>query len=311
MIRLGISTCLLGEPVRFNGGHKRDRFLTDVLGRHCAWVPVCPEFEMGLGAPRETLRLVGRPGEPRLLEPATGTDRTREMERFNRERLKRLVKENLHGFVFKKDSPTCGVFRVKVWHEGGGGSERKGVGLWARDLQKRLPLLPVEEEGRLHDLGLRENFIERVFCYYRWTQVGSRPRDLVKFHTAHKFTLLSHSPELYRELGRLVADAGSRPLRELKQEYGATFMRALALRATPRKHVNVLTHLLGFLKRDLDADDKAEILEQIDAYRAGLVPLIVPLTLLKHHFRRHPQDWVGAQTYLNPYPDELMLRNHV
>jgi uncharacterized protein YbgA (DUF1722 family)/uncharacterized protein YbbK (DUF523 family) len=312
--RLGISSCLLGENVRFNGGHKRDRFLTDTLGELVEWVPLCPEFEMGLGAPRNSLRLVGDASAPRLMEPATGLDRTAAMEKWTRAKLNALESAELDGFILKKDSPTCGAFRVKVWHEGGGGNERKGVGLFARRLMETFPLLPVEEEGRLNDPRLRENFIGRVFCHHRWVdtfRARPRPKDLVAFHAAHKLTLLSHSPQHYRELGRLVARAGKGPFRELLDEYGRLFMEALKRKATPAKHVNVLQHLQGFFKRDLDKDDKAELGAQIAAYRAGLVPLIVPLTLIRHHLRRHPDEWAAEQTYLNPYPVELMLRNHV
>lgn len=313
-LRLGVSSCLLGEKVRFNGGHKRDRFVTDVLSRYVEWVPVCPEFEMGLGAPRESLRLVGDREDPRLIAPASGTDHTAAMKRFVRTRLRELTHATLHGFIVKKDSPTCGMTRVRVWHEGGGGHERKGIGLFTGALMDRLSLLPVEEEGRLHDPRLRENFIERVFAYSRWSEfLNRKPRrgDLVRFHTTHKLTLRSHSEKLYRELGRIVADPKGHPLRELLARYGDGFMAALTLIATPSKHANVLYHMLGYLKRELDASDRGELVERIEEYRKERVPLVVPLTLFQHHFRRHPVDWIAEQTYLAPYPAELMLRNHV
>jgi len=208
-LRVGVSSCLLGEKVRYNGGHKRNAFVVDTLSAWCDWIPVCPEFEMGLGAPRESLRLVGEAASPRLIAPASGTDHTAAMRRFNAARLKELEALDLHGFILKKDSPTCGLLRVRVWHESGGGNERRGVGLWARDLAERLPLLPVEEEGRLNDLALRENFIERVFACYRWTRLRAgrpRPRDLVGFHTSYKLTLLSHAPRLYRDLNPYPAE---------------------------------------------------------------------------------------------------------
>ncbi len=312
--RLGISSCLLGEKVRFNGGHKRDRYLTDTLGALCDWVMVCPEVELGLGSPRETLRLVGDPTQPRLHEPATDIDRTRAMHRFAGDRARALRVEGLHGFVFKKDSPTCGMARVKVWHESGGGSERKGVGLFAAAVMKAFPLLPCEEEGRLHDMPLRENFIERVFCYQRWRDSFDkrvRRGNLVAFHTAHKLTLMAHSPVRYRELGRIVAALGTRPLREDIDAYGEQFMEALRLLATRRKHTNVLQHIAGYFKRKIDSDDRTELAGCIEDYHAGSVPLIVPLTLVRHHLRRHPDAWLECQTYLHPYPAELMLRNHV
>ncbi|MHC4548742.1 MAG: YbgA family protein [Planctomycetota bacterium] len=313
-LRLGVSSCLLGERVRFNGDHKRDRFVTDVLSRYIEWVPVCPEFEMGLGAPRESMRLVGDPADPRLIAPASGTDHTAAMKRFVRARLRELTHAGLHGFIVKKDSPTCGMTRVRVWHAGGGGNERKGTGLFTGALMDRLSLLPVEEEGRLHDPRLRENFIERVFAYYRWSEfLGNRPRrrDLVHFHTTHKLSLRSHGEKQYRELGRLVADLKGRPLRETLATYGNGFMATLRVLATPSKHANVLYHMLGYLKRALDGADRRELAERIEEYRNGRVPLVVPLTLFQHHFRRHPVDWIAEQTYLAPYPAELMLRNRV
>ncbi|MHC4974014.1 MAG: YbgA family protein [Planctomycetota bacterium] len=313
-LRLGVSSCLLGERVRFNGDHKRDRFVTDVLSRYVEWVPVCPEVEMGLGAPRESMRLVGAAADPRLIAPASDTDHTAGMKRWVRGRLPGLAREGLHGFIVKKDSPSCGMARVRVWHEGGGGNERKGVGLFTGALMERLPLLPVEEEGRLHDPRLRENFIERIFAYRRWTGfLASKPGrgDLVRFHTRHKLTLRSHGEKHYRELGRLVADLKGRPLREALAAYGEGFMAALQLLATPSKHANVLHHMAGYLKRELDGADRQELAERIDEYRRGRVPLIVPITLFQHHFRRHPVDWIVGQTYLAPYPAELMLRNHV
>jgi uncharacterized protein YbgA (DUF1722 family)/uncharacterized protein YbbK (DUF523 family) len=313
-LRLGVSSCLLGEKVRFNGDHKRDRFVTDVLNRYIEWVPMCPEFEMGLGAPRESMRLVGNPDDPRLIAPASGTDHTAGMRRWVQARLRGLAKQGLHGFIVKKDSPTCGMARVRVWHEGGGGNERKGVGMFTAALMDRLDLLPVEEEGRLHDPRLRENFIERIFAYHRWTDfLAGKPRraDLVRFHTRHKLTLRSHSERHYRELGRLVANMKGRALRDILADYAEGFMGALRMLATPAKNANVLFHMLGYLKQKLDSDDRQELATRIEEYRRRQVPLVVPLTLFQHHFRRHPVDWINEQTYLGPYPAELMLRNHV
>jgi uncharacterized protein YbgA (DUF1722 family)/uncharacterized protein YbbK (DUF523 family) len=314
LIRLGISTCLLGENVRYDGGHKLDRFLVHTLGRFVEWVPVCPEVEMGLPTPRESMRLVGDPESPRLVAPKSGIDYTDRMQAWAQERLDQLAAEDLHGFVFKKDSPSSGLFRVKVYNEHGM-AQRTGTGIFPRALMQRFPLLPLEEEGRLNDMPLRENFIERVFAYYRWTEMLDReptPGGLVKFHTAHKLTLMAHSPKHHQELGRLVAQAGTLPRDELIAAYGAKFMEGLALLGTRRKHVNVLQHLMGYLKNDLSSEDKQELLGLIEDYRQGLLPLIVPLTLLKHHLNRcQVPDWVHQQVYLNPYPKELMLRNHV
>lgn len=312
-IRVGISSCLLGEQVRFDGGHKHDTLITETLGRFFSWVPVCPEMELGLGAPRESLRLVGRPERPRLVALKSQTDHTQPMEQYAACRLGELAGVGLHGYILKKDSPSCGMERVRVYDKSGM-PQRTGRGLFAAALIERFPLLPAEEEGRLRDARLRENFVERVFAAYRWNQfVESRPRarDLVRFHTGQKLTLLSHSAGHYRKLGQLVARAGKTPMNRLLGEYEALFAEALAVKATPRKHANVLYHLMGQLKKQLDAGDKAELVESIEAYRQGRVPLVVPLTLFQHHFRRHAVPWVQEQVYLNPYPAELMLRNQV
>lgn len=312
-IRIGISSCLLGENVRFDGGHKRDGFIVETLGQFFQWVPVCPEMELGLGTPRETLRLVGTVDAPRLIALKSQSDHTAAMQRYADARLSDLADMDLHGYILKKNSPSCGMARVRVYAENGG-APRQGQGLFARALMQRFPLLPVEEEGRLQDMPLRENFIERVFAYYRWRQflaLSPSPRDLICFHTRHKLTLLAHSRRHYQALGRLVATAGDRPMAELAAEYGTLLMTGLKVSATRKKHADVLSHLQGHLKKDLDATDKEELVTCIETYRQGLVPLVVPLTLLNHHFRRHPKPWVMEQTYLQPYPAELMLRNHV
>jgi uncharacterized protein YbgA (DUF1722 family)/uncharacterized protein YbbK (DUF523 family) len=313
-IRLGVSTCLLGEEVRYDGGHKLDQFLVNTLGRFVEWVPVCPEVEMGLATPRESMRLVGDAEAPRLIAPKSGQDYTERMQAWARERLEELAAVQLHGFIFKKNSPSSGLFRVRVYDQKGM-PRRVGTGIFPREVMDRLPLLPLEEEGRLHDMRLRENFIERIFVYYRWTRLleeDPTPGGLVRFHTAHKLTLMAHSPSHYQAMGRLVAQAGSLTWEELVETYGRLLMEGLEVLGTPGKHTNVLQHLMGFLKEALSREDKAELLGLIEDYRQGLVPLIVPLTLLQHHLRRHPvPDWVHQQVYLNPYPKELMLRNHV
>jgi uncharacterized protein YbgA (DUF1722 family)/uncharacterized protein YbbK (DUF523 family) len=314
VIRLGISTCLLGERVRYDGGHKLDRFLVHTLGQYVEWVPVCPEVEIGLPIPRESMHLVGDPEAPRLVAPKSGTDYTDRMKAWAQERLDQLAGMDLCGFVLKKDSPSSGLFRVKVYNEHGV-AQRSGTGIFPRELMARFPLLPLEEEGRLNDMPLRENFIERVFAYYRWTRMLKEeptPGGLVTFHTAHKLTLMAHSPAHYTELGRLVAQAGSLPWDELTTTYGGMLMEGLTVLGTRGKHANVLQHLMGYLKNDLSSEDKQELLGLVEDYRRGWLPLIVPLTLLKHHLHRYPvPGWVHQQVYLNPYPKELMLRNHV
>ncbi len=311
-IRLGVSACLLGAEVRYDGGHKKDAFLTDTLGPFVEWVPVCPEVEIGLGIPRDTLRLAGDGAAPRLVVQKTGEDLTARMRRYAETKTRQLEALGLHGYVLKRASPSCGLFRVRVYRERGRPSGG-GRGLYADALVRRFPTLPVEEEGRLSDASIRENFIERVFAAARWrafVEAEPRPRDLVAFHAAQKFAILAHSPAHYAKLGRLAAATGSHT-RDKLGAYGALFMEALAVRATRARHANVLQHLAGLLKRRLDAPSRAELAELIQDYRGGLVPLVVPLTLVRHHALRLGLADLADQVYLNPHPKELMLRNHV
>jgi uncharacterized protein YbgA (DUF1722 family)/uncharacterized protein YbbK (DUF523 family) len=311
-VRLGVSACLLGESVRYDGGHKRDLFLTETLAPFVEWVPVCPEVELGLGVPRNTLRLVGEAAAPRLVVERTGEDLTAGMDRFARRRVEALAALELDGYVLKRASPSCGLFRVRVY-DAKRSPSGAGRGLFAAALVDRLPALPVEEEGRLGDAALRENFIERVFAMARWREfVARRPRarDLVAFHAAQKFAVLAHSPAHYARLGRLVADAG-RLSRSMLEEYARLLMSALAVRATRARHANVLQHMAGFFKTRLADDERAELGEVIDDYRRGLVPLVVPITLVRHHVRRLGVSYLRDQVYLTPHPKELLLRNHV
>jgi len=312
-IRIGISSCLLGQNVRYDGGHKKDAFVTGPLARFVTFVPVCPEVEVGMGIPRPTIRLVRLGGEVRLRDPKHGLDHTDAMRTWAEARLAGLEKLDLSGYVLKKDSPSCGMERVKVYSEKGPGV-RDGVGLFAEVLVRRMPLLPVEEEGRLNDLPLRENFIERVFAYRRLTTLFAgrwTVGDLVRFHTAEKLLLLAHEPKAYQSLGRLVAGAKRLPRREVEKAYGETYMKALRAPATRGKNANVLEHMAGYFKDRLGPAEKAELRETIADYRRGLVPLVVPLTLLRHQVRVHGAPYLDGQVYLEPHPKELMLRNHV
>lgn len=313
-IRLGISSCLLGEQVRYDGGHKHDRYITDTLGRFFSFVPVCPERDCGMPVPREAMRLVGDVASPRLMTVKTGRDLTEQMQRFCDEKTEQLADVDLCGFIFKKNSPSSGLFRVKVYGEKSGMPVKSGRGLFAAAVTSRFPLLPVEEEGRLYDPVLRENFLERVFCYRRWkdfVQQDGSLGGLVTFHACHKFLVLSHSPQLLRELGRLVAQGKQMPLPELLDTYCNTFMQALCLHATPAKQVNTLQHIMGFFKKQLDAWEKAELLTVFDQYRHQLVPLLVPLTLLTHYIRKYRHEYLLQQVYLAPHPHELMLRTYI
>jgi uncharacterized protein YbgA (DUF1722 family)/uncharacterized protein YbbK (DUF523 family) len=313
-IRLGVSACLLGEEVRYDGGHKRDTFLVEDLGPWVEWVPVCPEVEIGMGVPRPTVRLVDV-GEPelRMLSPATGADFTGSMRAHSRQRVAELQALELDGYVLKKGSPTCGMARVKV-HGFSGPLRRDGVGLFAAELLAAWPHLPVEEEGRLTDPLLRENFVERIFCRNRWRTFlkGGRTRGrLVEFWTAHKLLVRAHDEPGYQTLGKLVGSAKKGGDRELYDRFEAAFFETLARKATRAKHTNVLQHALGHLREHLDAPDRAQLVEAIEDYRKGLLPLVVPVTLLRFQIKKHAIAYLAGQLYFDPHPKELMIRNRV
>jgi len=312
-IRLGISACLLGKAVRFDGGHKLDRFLTETLRQYVEYVPVCPEVECGMPVPREPMHLEGKPESPRLISIRSRIDKTSQMIGWAEKRVVALGKEKLMGFIFKSDSPSSGMERVKIYNEKGA-AVRRGVGLFARQFMEHFPLLPVEEEGRLHDPAIRQNFIERVFALARWRELLAENKSLggvVEFHTKHKLLILSHSARHYHEMGRLVAGAKRVSLQSLLEDYQKQLMEALKLRATLKKNANVLMHMAGYFKNYLSPDEKAELLETIELYRKERVPLIVPITLINHYVRKYNQPYLKEQYYLNPHPIELQLRNHV
>ncbi len=312
-IKLGISACLLGQRVRYDGGHKLDHFLVETLGQYVEWVPVCPEVEYGLPVPREALRLVGIPEAPRLVTSRTGIDHTDGMLAWARKRLRDLEREDLCGFIFKSKSPSSGMRCVKIYSPSGIISIR-GVGIFAGVFMGSFPLIPVEDDGRLQDPHLRENFIERIFAFKRWKEFQSRGkaiRALISFHTNHKLLILSHSPRHYNEIGHLLAKAKDYVIEDLYAEYLGMFMDGLRMLATVRKNTNVLQHLMGYFKKQLSADEKQELAEVIDNYHAGLIPLIVPVALIRHYVRKYNEPYLKRQYYLNPHPLELMLRNHV
>ncbi len=312
-IKIGISSCLLGNRVRYDGGHAADPYITGTLGKFLEFYPVCPEVECGFGVPREPLRLVGDPASPRLVTVKTNKDHTNRMVRWARRRASELEKEDLCGFIFKSRSPSSGMERVKVYGLNDA-AVKKGVGLFARAFMERFPLIPVEDEGRLHDFKLRETFIERVFTLKRWREAfaGKRNRGtLVEFHTRHKLLVLSHSQVHFRTMGKLVASLDAMPAAEVYDRYKSLLMDALKLKTTTSKNTNVLQHILGFFKKPLSADETQELLEIIHRYRNGSVPLIVPITLLNHFVRKYDQPYLKHQYYLNPHPVELQLRNHV
>ena len=311
--RLAISACLLGHEVRFDGGHKRDRSLLGSLGPYVDWVPLCPEVEAGMGTPRPSIRQVRVEGELRVIAPRTERDWTAELRQATETRMTALASIPLDGIVVKKDSPSCGMERVKVYSPRGGAPSRDGVGVFTAAFRETYPHLPAEEEGRLRDPLLREHFVDRVFSRARFRQEltdDPTPAGLLRFHTRHKLIVLAHSPEHYRLLGPIAARAESDPWEDVLANYGAVLSTALNVKATPGRHVNVLQHLAGHVKNELDGADKTELLESMERYRTGQLPLVVPMTLLAHHLRRNPRaEWAQAQVYLEPYPRSLMLRN--
>lgn len=320
-IRIGIASCLLGNKVRFDGGHKFDPWLVNTLGKFVEYVPVCPEVECGMPVPREAMRLVGDPEAPRLVTNKTFVDKTAQMQEWASRRVVELESENLAGYVFKRASPSSGMERVSVYKDidpktvkNVGAPDKRGVGMFARAFMEHFPLVPVEEEGRLHDPLLRENFIERIFTMGRWQELldsGFTAGKLVAFHTRHKLLLMAHSVTHYRSMGKLVATAGTCVPEELLHCYQAELVGAMARKCTVKKHCNVLQHVMGYFKNVLGADEKKELLEVIARYRSGLVPLIVPVTLMNHFVRKFKEPYLSQQFYLHPHPYELKLRNHV
>jgi len=311
-ILLGISACLLGEPVRYDGGHKLDHFLTDTLSGFVEYVPVCPEFEAGFGVPREAMRLVGDPESPRLMTIKSGVDLTGRMNMWIRKKLPELEKRDLRGFVFKSGSPSSGMERVKVY-DAKGAARKTGAGLFAKAFMARFPLLPVEDEGRLHDIGIRENFIARVFAFHRWKEQLSADRSpaaVIGFYARHKYLLMAHSPAIQKEAGKLVARVKTMERASFLCEFERLFMTALKYHATVKKNANVLMHMAGYFRERLGADEKQELAEMIEQYRQELIPLIVPVTMIRHYVRKYGVEYLAGQYYLDPHPAELKLRNH-
>jgi uncharacterized protein YbgA (DUF1722 family)/uncharacterized protein YbbK (DUF523 family) len=311
-IKLGVSQCLLGEKVRYDGGHKLDRFITNTLGQYVTFVPVCPEVECGLGVPREAMRLEGTPEAFRLVTRNSRIDQTRRMVDWAEKRVRELEKEGLCGFIFKSGSPSSGMERVKVYGEKGM-PVKKGVGIFAARFMSHFPLLPVEDDGRLNDPRLREHFIELIFVFKRLRELLAGERKmgaLVDFHTRHKLLIMAHSPDHYRHMGKLVAD-GSLTVSEKYDRYPTMIGEAMKFKTTVKKNINVLQHIMGYFKKQISPDEKQEILEIFELYRDGHVPLIVPVTLLNHYVRKYDQPYLKLQYYLNPHPLELHLRNHV
>ena len=309
-IAVGVSSCLLGEQVRYDGGHKRDSFVSDQLAGYFSFYAVCPEVACGMSVPREPIRLYGNPEDPQVVTVKSGIDCGEPLKRWVHQAIIVIKQRGLRGFILKKNSPSCGLYRMKVYQEKGP-PQPHGRGIFAHALVEAVPLLPVEEEGRLTDAVLRENFVEQVFAYDQLLRFMETPPDrgaLVAFHTGYKLLMMAHSPEHYRQLGRLVS--GREPLEVVYEQYPRLFMEGMRKIATPAKHTNVLMHCLGYFKKVLSGWEKAELLSLIERYRQRHIPLIVPITLLQHYVRKYDQQYLAGQCYFAPHPDELMLRNH-
>jgi len=312
-IPVGISSCLLGNRVRYDGQHKYDHFLAETLGDYFEYTPVCPEVDCGLTVPREAMRLIGSPENPRLVTIKSGTDFTERMKKWGELALEELAGRGLCGFIFKAKSPSSGMERIKVYPEKGGTPGKNGRGIFAAMFMERFPLIPVEDDGRLHDPVLRENFIERVFAYQKWqalTRGSHSVHDLLQFHSSHKLLLMAHSNVHYRECGKIAASATKKNLPYTEKNYFLTFMEGMKKTATISKNCNVLQHILGYFKKNLTGGEKTEALELIEQYRKGIIPLIVPVTLMNHYVKKYDEKYLKTQYYLNPHPMELKLRNH-
>lgn len=311
-IKLAVSSCLMGYQVRFDGGHKNNPFISQTLSEHFDLVPLCPELAIGLGVPRQTLRLAGDVASPRVIGSKDPTlDVTEQLKGYGKQMANSLT--DICGYIVKKHSPSCGMERVKVYVDGQM-PQRQGRGVYIQALMEEKPWLPVEEEGRLNDPLLRENFFERVFVLHRWQklmQKGLSADGLVKFHTSHKYLTMSRGQHEYRRLGRMVAKAGCEDIHTLGQRYFSELMVVLKKRASRERHCDVLFHLIGYFKGQLSGEDKQELVKVIHNYRQGFLPLIVPVTLLRHHLRRLGNRYLEYQHYFAPYPDQLMLRNQV
>ncbi|MFT7687724.1 MAG: hypothetical protein ACI9FB_003081 [Candidatus Azotimanducaceae bacterium] len=312
-INVGISSCLLGDEVRYNGGHKHSSLCTRDLSQYFEFVSVCPEVSIGLGIPRKPIRLVGNPKDPDIVGVDNSDQNvTQDMKVFAREKVKELTK--LSGYIFIKGSPSCGLFRVKVYNEKGYPQEEMGRGVYAKIVTDTYPLLPVEEAGRLQDAVLRENFITRVFAYRSFQdlrQESLTAQKLLEFHASYKYTLMAHDPQSYNELGRMLADLKNKDLLEIGEKYFAGLMTSLEMKASRKSNTNVLMHLQGYLKTHLTSEEKERFGEILEQYRTGIIPLIVPITLLRNYFHTYPNDYISKQAYLQPYPDNLSLRNSI
>lgn len=311
-INIAISKCLLGEKVRYDGQHKHDRYITGTMEKFFNWVGVCPEADCGMSIPREAMRLVGTPDNHRLMTINSKTDLTPQMLKWAKPKLAELAKVNLCGYIFKAKSPSSGMARIKIYNDKGNVAGY-GSGIFAGMFMERFPLVPVIDEGRLHDPDLRENFIERVFVYSRWQKLvesGFDPANLQEFHANHKLLMMAHSPAKLKALGGFVAAINKRSKQQAYTEYFERVTEILKMIPTIKKHTNVLQHIMGYFKNDLSTFEKQELVNLIEHYREGYMPRIVPLTLLCHYTKKYDKAYLKGQYYLEPSPMELLLQNH-
>ena len=311
MIKVGVSACVMGEKVRFDGGHKRSGYVAQYLAEVFEMQPVCPEVGIGMPVPRPAIRVVESEGGKHALRDSkdNSIDYTEKLDAFYAKKSAQIA--HLDGFIFCGKSPTCGTERIKVYDDKGNLQHRKGIGMFAQQVKEQYPHLPIEEDGRLNDQGLRESFITKVYVHHRFRkEVAENPTiaSLVSFHSSHKFLVMAYSPQAYQSLGRLVAKAKDEGIESTMEQYMTIIMKTLSKPTNRKKHTNVLMHLQGFFKKQLSKEDKQELSEQIDKYRLGYVPLLAPVTLLQHHLKNFPNDYLKQQVYLAPFPEQLGLR---
>ncbi len=311
-IPVGLSSCLAGQEVRYNGGHTQSQLCLKTLSEYFSFDTFCPEVAAGFGTPRPTMRLVGDPNDPRLAfsDGDYEQDLAPQLENGYREKLEKL--SHLDGYILMKNSPSCGLERIKVYQQNGYAHTLKGQGLFASALRERYPLMPLEEEGRLHDPALRENFVLRVYTHHNYrTEVLEEPsyHKLIQFHSSYKYILMAHSQAAYKQLGRYLAGAHELPLEQVLNTYFETLMSGLAKPATRRGHANVMLHLLGYLKNSVASEARRNIVDIIDRYRQAKIPMITPLTLLRHYIDQSGSGYIKAQRYWEPYPQDLGLAN--
>ncbi|MGJ8682925.1 YbgA family protein, partial [Paraglaciecola sp.] len=307
-LKIGISACLAGEQVRFDGSNKPSNFCLNELGQHVSYKSFCPEVAVGLPVPRPTIRQIKNNDLISVSRPDGTGDVTKALQSYGKKVA--LMTKDLSGYVFCAKSPTCGMERVKVYSPEGNALSSDGIGVFAKEIMQANPLLPCEENGRLNDLHIRENFVARVFAYKHWQNLeasGLSKHKLTTFHSQYKYTVMSHDLVAYKNLGQLLAN-NDIPLEIKAQEYISGLMAALSIIATRKKHANTLSHIQGYFSKHLKSNERKELSERIEDYRQGLIPLIAPLTLIKHYLLQYPKDYLKNQAYLAPYPEELKLR---